>query len=386
MSRFDLFDEPGIAFGIGGWLRRRLWIDLSDRLFFIFNDNCDVGTDMCEQCSRILENFGFRDGNGGHNSHDNADLRSDSGNAAVITDRARRSLVPGMGGGPIGIDNKLLKAARRGGLRMTAAPDHVLHCDAAIFQRDLNVLPYEIQHTLAGHPLFQLPKLAELAQRVAARRNPHMSGGDAYFNEGAIDPGTKPNYDRPEEERARVAELVKKIESAEAWIILKHIEREEGYREVMEAAVCDALKLAGEAGERLLRKIKWFEAIVFITSPNRVTEYHIDRECSWIFQIRGDKRIHLFDRADKDVVPEEELERFYTVDNHASQYKPQFEERALVYDMSPGSGVHIPVNTPHWLKNGNNVSITLNVNFHPCRAGIAWAIGRRRWRSRRRWQ
>ncbi len=246
---------------------------------------------------------------------------------------------------------------------MTAVLEQVMQCDAAIFQRDLNVLPYEIQHTLADHPLFQLPALVELAQRVAARRNPHMSGGDAYFNEGAIEAGTKPNYDRPEEERARVTELVKKIESAEAWIILKHVEREEGYREVMEAAVCDALRLAGAAGEQLFRKIKWFEAIVFITSPNRVTEYHIDRECSWIFQIRGDKAIHLFDRADKDVVPEEELERFYTVDNRASEYKPQFEERALVYDMEPGTGVHIPVNTPHWLKNGDNVSITLNVNF-----------------------
>ena len=133
----------------------------------------------------------------------------------------------------------------------------------------------------------------------------------------------------------------------------------------------DALRLAGPAGPELFKKIKWFEAIVFITSPNRVTEYHIDRECSWIFQIRGNKSIHLFDRADKDVVPEEELERFYTVDNMASEYKPQFEDRALVYDMTPGTGVHIPVNTPHWLKNGNNVSITLNVNFQFHDAEIA---------------
>jgi hypothetical protein len=251
---------------------------------------------------------------------------------------------------------------------MAAVQEHVLQCDPAIFRRDLNVLPYEIQHTLAGHPLFQLPALVELAQRVATRNNPHMSGGDVYFNEGVIEAGAKPVYtgssaDRPEEERARVAEVVRKIESAEAWIILKHVEREDGYREVMETAVVDALKLAGDEGRQLLRKIKWFEAIIFITSPQRVTEYHIDRECSWIFQIRGDKAIHLFDRADKDVVPEEELERFYTVDNHASCYKPQYEDRALVYDMTPGTGVHIPVNTPHWLKNGDDVSITLNVNF-----------------------
>jgi hypothetical protein len=254
---------------------------------------------------------------------------------------------------------------------MTGVREHVIECDDDVFRRDLNVLPYEIGHTLADHPLFQLSALVGLAQRVAARKNPHMAGGDVYFNEGAIEPGTKPNYDRPEEERARVAELVRKIELAEAWIILKHVEREDGYREVMEAAVCDALQLAGAAGQELFRKIKWFEAIVFITSPNRVTEYHIDRECSWIFQISGEKAIHLFDRADKDVVPEEELERFYTVDNRASEYKPQFEDRAIVYTMTPGTGVHIPVNTPHWLKNGNNISITLNVNFQFHDAEIA---------------
>ena len=254
---------------------------------------------------------------------------------------------------------------------MAAAAGMVMECDRELFQRDLNVLPYEVTHTLAGHPLFQLDKLVELSQRVAARKNPHMSGGDAYFNVGAIEAGAKPSYDRTAEETAAVGEIVKKIENAEAWIILKHIEREEGYREVMEAAVCDALELAGAQGKQLLKKIKWFEAIVFITSPNRVTEYHIDRECSWIFQIRGDKTIHLFNRADKDVVPEPELERFYTVDNHASEYKPQFEDRAMIYNMTPGTGVHIPVNTPHWLKNGNNVSITLNVNFQFHDAEIA---------------
>ena len=237
----------------------------------------------------------------------------------------------------------------------------IIQCDPELFRRQLNILPYEIHHTLAGNPLFQLPELIELARRVAARKDPHMSGGDVYFNEGLIEAGTKPNYDRPPEERLTVADLVSKIEDAQAWIILKHVEREMGYREVLENAICEVLQLSGR--KDLLHRIKWFEAIVFITSPHRVTEYHVDRECSWIFQIKGDKAIHLFDRADKDVVPEEELERFYTVDNRASQYKPNFEHRAMVFGMTPGSGVHIPVNTPHWLKNGDQVSVTLNINF-----------------------
>jgi hypothetical protein len=34
-----------------------------------------------------------------------------------------------------------------------------------------------------------------------------------------------------------------------------------------------------------------------------------------------------------------------------------------VFHLQPGDGVHIPVNCPHWLKNDNNVSISLSVNF-----------------------
>jgi hypothetical protein len=129
---------------------------------------------------------------------------------------------------------------------------------------------------------------------------------------------------------------------------------------VLENCILDILELSGR---ELLRKIKWFEAILFITSPNRVTEYHLDREVSWILQIQGDKEIHLFDRADKDIVPDAELETYWTADNRAARYKPEFESRAMIYNMRPGSGVHIPINSPHWLKNKNNISVTLNVNF-----------------------
>src|SRR5580704_10191126 len=111
---------------------------------------------------------------------------------------------------------------------MAAVADRVMECDADVFRRDLNVVPYEIAHTLTDHPLFQLDALVELAQRVAARKNPHMAGGDVYFTEGAIEAGTKPVYngirwERPEEERARASELVRKIELAGAWIILTHV-------------------------------------------------------------------------------------------------------------------------------------------------------------------
>lgn len=241
---------------------------------------------------------------------------------------------------------------------MPASSGRIIECEPDVFTQNLNRLPYEFAHGLAGSPLFELSRLVDVADKVATRNTPHLAGGDVYFNDGLIEPGEKPL--RPDMPRTAAADLIRKIDTAQAWIILKHVEREEGYRDVLENCIRDILELSGR---ELLRKIKWFEAILFITSPNRVTEYHLDREVSWILQLHGDKEIHLFDRADKDIVPDKELEVYWTADNRAACYKPEYESRAIVYQMRPGTGVHIPINSPHWLRNKNNISVTLNVNF-----------------------
>ena len=239
-----------------------------------------------------------------------------------------------------------LQTLMGGGRSYAITSDRIIQCAPDVFTQNLNRLPYEFAHSLAGTPLFELSRLVDLAEKVATRLNPHLAGGDVYFNDGLIEPGEKPL--RPDLPRMAAADLIRKIDSAQAWIILKHVEREPGYREVLENCIRDILQLSGP---QLLRKIKWFEAILFITSPNRVTEYHLDREVSWILQLQGDKEIHVFDRADKDIVPDQELEVYWTADNRAARYKPEYESRAIVYQMRPGSGVHIPINSPHWLRN-----------------------------------
>jgi hypothetical protein len=241
---------------------------------------------------------------------------------------------------------------------MSVEREPIVSCSPEVFAQNFNRSPHEVQHSLATNPLFQLPALAGLAQRVAARKNPHHPKGDIFIDRGNDGSNTTPGQN--DLAKTDVAVLVKEIEKGNTWIILKHIEREPGYREVFENCVCDLL---GIAGREIVEKIKWFEAILFITSPNRVTEYHIDRECSWLLQIQGDKDIHFFDRADKDVLPDDELERYWAVNNLSAVYKPQYESRAIIYRMRPGSGVHSPVNTPHWLQNGNNVSVSLSINF-----------------------
>jgi hypothetical protein len=116
-------------------------------------------------------------------------------------------------------------------------------------------------------------------------------------------------------------------------------------------------------GLNLERVMKVQEVIIFVTSPKRITTYHIDRECSLLLQIRGDKHISIFDRNDREVLSEEEIERFWSVDHNAPRYKPELQNHATVYELKPGNGVHIPVNCPHWVQNGDNISVSLNVNF-----------------------
>jgi hypothetical protein len=238
---------------------------------------------------------------------------------------------------------------------MSATRESVIHCNPEIFTENFNRLPHAVQHTLSDNPLFSIPAIAELAQRVAARERPHHARGDIHI-EGTAASGAQLRNDA----KAHVAQLVEEIEQGQTWIILKHIEREPGYREVFENCIADLVRLAGK---ELLKDVKWFEAILFITSPNRVTEYHIDRECAWLLQIHGNKDMHLFDRDDKDVLPDEELERYWMGDNLSATYKPHLESRAIVHRLRPGVGVHSPVNTPHWLKNGDNVSVSLNINL-----------------------
>jgi hypothetical protein len=212
---------------------------------------------------------------------------------------------------------------------------------------------FEFRHRLAGHPLFDPERLLLLAQAMS------QDPKDIYYDAGTVGIGQRwddvPLCDVP------VDVLLHRIETANAVIILRKADKLPEYAALLDACIAEIQELAG----RDLRKLmKIRNAIVFINSPNRVTSYHIDRECSVLLQLRGQKSVHVWDREDREVLTHEELERFWTVDNNSATYKPALEGRATVYELRPGEAIHIPVNAPHWVQNGSEVSVSLNINFH----------------------
>jgi len=221
------------------------------------------------------------------------------------------------------------------------------------FSRQFDSRPFEFEHNLSSHPLFELPRLLKLARSTEAVRP-----GDLYYDAGEI--RVDQRWDETGPKMITVEQAIDNIECTGAWIVLKRVERDPEYAELLRQCMQDAQHYIGRELTKDLRVAQ--DGIIFISSPNRVTSYHIDRECSFLLQIQGEKSISVFDRDDRVVLTEQELERFWTVDNNAPRYKPDAQGRASVFALRPGNGVHIPVNCPHWLKNGNNLSISFNIN------------------------
>jgi hypothetical protein len=227
----------------------------------------------------------------------------------------------------------------------------VFECDKIEFRELFDRRSFEFSHHLSGHALFEIPRLIELSKKLSET-------GGVYYDAGNIDVGQR--WEDCPSGSLSVDETIRRIRNAGAWIILRRAEEDPEYRVILDDCMSE---IRGLLGRDLSMEMKVQNAIIFITSPNRISTYHIDRECNWILQIHGEKDISVFDKNDREVLPEEEIERFWTVDNNAAIYKDQYQNRATVYRLAPGRAVHVPVNSPHWVKNHDNISVTLSVNF-----------------------
>ena len=233
----------------------------------------------------------------------------------------------------------------RGAWWATCGP--VGECRAALHKQ-----VFRLTHTLADHPLFSLDALIGVAQEAARRKHDvHMDHGSVSISD-KMDAASVP--DLP------VWEVVKRVETAGAWIVLKHVEADARYKVVIDAFTDFVRTVAGPESARLLRNP---ELIVLITSPNRLTPFHIDKEINFLLQLQGAKDVWVCDPSDRTVVTAHELERFYAVNAWAPTYKPDAESRAAQFLLAPGEAIHIPSHAAHWVRNHDNVSVSLSLNF-----------------------
>ncbi len=220
--------------------------------------------------------------------------------------------------------------------------------DTALAQAKFLKEAFTLKHGLAGHPLFKLPRLIELAKSLPRDSIEYNSGKVAV----GVKPEDVPKIDRPAEE------VITSIETMNAWMVIKNVQQEPAYRALLEAFVEDANRAAG----RNPGDYSDVQGFIFVSSANATTPFHVDAEENILIQIHGDKFVHTFDNGDRKLVSEEAME--ISPSKHRNQaYESWFESRATRHVLKPGDALHMPYLIPHWVSTGETYSISMAMTW-----------------------
>lgn len=221
----------------------------------------------------------------------------------------------------------------------------------------LHKQPFRVGHELASDPLFDIDRLVGVAASAAHRP------GDLTYDMGDASVDSKwGEIDAKDQTLASLGidQIIHRIETAKAWIIMKHVELDPAYGQVLGSFADFVRDIAGPKGANLIRNP---EMLILVTSPHRVTPCHFDAETNFLVQARGWKHVWICDPADREITTEEELEYYYNASANVCNFKPFAEERAQKFELRAGDAVHIPSHGAHWVKNSDQVSVSLSLNF-----------------------
>jgi len=233
-----------------------------------------------------------------------------------------------------------------------AATGRFLDIDLETFRTHFNRKPFLFRHHLCDHPLFRLHKLAELAGTLP----PSI----VEYNAGKI-PVSLPDQDKTPYTGLSAEETVRRIEECSSWMVIKRAEADPECLDVLNRCLDEIQPLSEPIEPGMCER----EAAIFVTSPGSITPYHMDKEINFLLQIRGSKTISVFSASDREVLSELELEKHFTgpAIRRNMVFHERYQERATVFELKAGYGIHIPTTDPHWIKNGDAVSTSFSNGF-----------------------
>jgi hypothetical protein len=236
-------------------------------------------------------------------------------------------------------------------MNTTTAVAPVITAANEALRRDFPLKPFAIRHRLAGHPLLMLPRIAELAAELPRDLIEYNSGKVAISQ----DPDAIPSVDLDP------VEIVKQIETAGAWMVLKRVENSPEYKQLLEDMLLSVARARGfnslaDAGFEQL------EGFLFVSSPNSTTPFHLDSEDNFFVHIHGEKFFTVYDNSDRAVVDDDEIERSMTKHRNL-KFDERFAPRATEFHLFAGDGCYIPYQWPHWVRTADSHSISMAITW-----------------------
>ncbi len=208
----------------------------------------------------------------------------------------------------------------------------------------------KLPHQLLDHRLLQLDALVDLATAL-----PEDS---VEYNPGNLPVGIRPE-DVPVSTLS-AADTIRSIEENGSWMVLKRIEQHPDYAQLLKDTLAEIEPLV------VLRtgKMLGLEGFIFISSPGSVTPFHFDPEHNILLQVRGTKTMTVFPADDEQLVGPEAHEKFHLGQHHRNQHwEDAFAAKGQPFTIVPGEAIYVPVKAPHWVQNGDTVSISLSITW-----------------------
>jgi hypothetical protein len=223
---------------------------------------------------------------------------------------------------------------------------NLLEIDSQSFADSFSERSFKVRHSLLDHPLLTIESIARLADELPPESVWRRPGDRAV---GVASAGEDPDQGPP-------SETIRAIEQNGRWVMLRFIEQVPEYAALVNSCLDDVEPyLAGREGGMTRRN-----GYLFLSSPSAVTPVHFDSEHNLLLQVRGKKEVSIFEFAN-------EWARRRAVDRHWDRVQPDFTamaESAKTFRLLPGEGVYMAPFLPHWVENGDEVSISLSIPFY----------------------
>ena len=206
-----------------------------------------------------------------------------------------------------------------------------------------------LRHGLAGHPLLEPEALIALAARMRPQ--------DALCFRGDVPVGVG-EEGTPRNGRD-VADTVRGIATNKSWMVLKAVDQDPAYAELLDQLLGEIATVARSATGPMLRR----EAFIFVSSPHSITPFHLDPEHNILLQVSGVKEMTVFPADDPELAPDTAQERFHACGDYTLTWDESYAPRGTPYRLAPGDALYVPVKAPHFVKNGPKPSISLSVTW-----------------------
>ena len=216
------------------------------------------------------------------------------------------------------------------------------------FARSYPETPHVLHHTLDLDERLSLDALAALSDELGS--------GSVEYNPGNLPIGVD---GKPGDNGMTIGDTIRHITTSNSWAVLKNIEQVPAYRTLLH----DLLEELRPAIEARTGDMLTPQGYIFISSPNAVTPYHFDPEHNILLQLKGSKVMTQFPAGNRKYAPDEVHESYHLGGPRELPWDDSLLANGTPYGIGPGEAVYVPVMAPHFVRNGEESSISLSITW-----------------------